>query len=66
MAPIVYRRWFSFARRNRSKHPTQEDRIADLAKGIEAAFDAGGLYSPPGEMVDLARALAVVLLVQPE
>jgi hypothetical protein len=39
MARIALRRWRSFPRRNKSKKPTDDQRIADLAKGLKAHFD---------------------------
>jgi hypothetical protein len=60
MAPIAFRRWSSFLRRNGAKHPTLELRILDLAKGLQAQFEPGGLYTPLSEWLHLARVLADV------
>jgi hypothetical protein len=61
MAPIVFRRWSSFERRNRIKHPTAEDRSLDLAKGLQAHFEPVIPYTPLSEWLHLARILAEVL-----
>ena len=58
MAPIAFRRWSSFARRNKIRQPTAEDRVRDLAKGLQAHFDPENLDCPPGEWLHLARILA--------
>jgi hypothetical protein len=61
MAPIAVRRWGSFERRHRrTKHPTREDRILDLAKGLQARFEPEKLYTPFSEWLDLPRILADV------
>ena len=39
MASVAFRRWHSFSRRNKSKHPSDGDRILDLAKGLQDYFD---------------------------
>jgi hypothetical protein len=61
MAPVVCRRWFSFARRTHSKHPSRDEHVRDLAKGIEAAFNPTGLYLPPGDSLILAKSLADII-----
>jgi hypothetical protein len=61
MAPIAYRRWVSFARRNKSKRPKLADRILDLAKGMQAHFEPDIKYNPLSEWVCLAKILADVL-----
>jgi hypothetical protein len=61
MAPIAYRRWASFARRSRSKRPTDEERVLDLAKGLQAHFEPSRLYTPMAEWLPLAQVLADVL-----
>jgi hypothetical protein len=62
MAPIAYRRWTTFARRHpRSKHPTAEDRIRDLATGLQERFEPGKLFTPFTEWLHLASVLAAVL-----
>lgn len=60
MAPIAFRRWSSFARRNRAKHPTLEDRILDLAKGLQAHYEPDVPYTHPDEWLYLARILAAI------
>ncbi len=62
---VGQRRWRSFDRRNTRRHPTDEDRVEDLARGLWQAFETGGL-SPGSELQDyrcVARALAQVLTV---
>lgn len=39
IARISIRRWRSFARRNKSHHPTRKDRIDDIAKGLKNEMD---------------------------
>jgi hypothetical protein len=60
MAPIAVRRWYSFARRHKSKHSTPEDRILDLAKGLQNHFERAKLYTPLSEWLHLAKILANV------
>jgi len=60
MASIAYRRWFSFARRHRQKHPTTEDRVLDLAKGLQSHFEPDILYTPLSEFLHLGRILAAI------
>jgi hypothetical protein len=39
MAPVAFRRWSSFARRHpKAKRPTTDERVLDLAKGLQAHF----------------------------
>jgi hypothetical protein len=40
MASIAYRRWHSFSRRTKAKHPTDDQRTLDLAKGLQEHFDS--------------------------
>jgi hypothetical protein len=60
MAPIAFRRWSSFSRRNGAKHPTLELQILDLGKGLQAQFEPEGLHTPMSEWLHLARILAAV------
>jgi hypothetical protein len=60
MAPIAFRRWSSFARRHKTKRATTEDRILDLAKGLQAHFEPDIPYTPLSEWLHLARILAEV------
>jgi hypothetical protein len=60
MAPIVFRRWASFTRRYKGKHPTDEDRVLDLAKGLQAHYEPDVPYTPLSEWLHLARSLAAV------
>jgi hypothetical protein len=60
---VGVRQWRSFDRRNRRKHPTRDDRVEDLARGLWQAFEPGDLKPGP-ELQDyrcVARALADVL-----
>ena len=61
MAPIARRRWFSFARRHKTKQPTREDRVLDLAKGLQAHFEPDVPYTHWSEWLHLANVLAAVL-----
>ncbi len=60
---VGIRRWQSFDRRNRRRHPTRADRIEDLARGLRQGFEPQD--RPPGrELQDyrcVAQALADVL-----
>ena|GEM_PF-6341811 len=62
MAPVAIRRWSSFARRHpNAKHPTTEDRVLDLANGLQDHFVPGTLNTPLSEWRHLAGILARVL-----
>lgn len=62
MAAVAVRRWSSFARRHAAtKHPTTEDRIRDLAKGLQAHFDPEVPFTPGSDWLHLARIMAAVL-----
>lgn len=62
MAPVAARRWSSFDRRHpRAKRPTDEDRILDLAKGLQAQFEPDIAYNPQSQWLHLATVLAKVL-----
>lgn len=62
MAPIAFRRWASFARRHpRAKHLSAEDRVLDLAKGLQAHFEPETPYTPQSEWMHLAGIAAQVL-----
>jgi hypothetical protein len=60
MAPIALRPWSSFARRHKTKRPTVDDRVLDLAKGLQAHFEPGIPYTPLSEWLHLAKILAQV------
>lgn len=64
-AEVALRRWQSFPRRAKMKHPTPEYRIEDLAKGLCDAFSPDRrMVGPPVEDYrDVARLLADVLQV---
>jgi hypothetical protein len=62
MAPVAFRRWSSFARRHpKTKRLTTDDRVLDLAKGLQAHFEPDIPYTPLTEWVHLAGILARVL-----
>lgn len=62
MAPIAFRRWFSFARRHpKAKEPSTDDRVLDLAKGLQSHFEPSTPYTPLSEWLHLAGILARVL-----
>jgi hypothetical protein len=60
MASIAFRRWSSFARRHNTKEPTVDDRVLDLAKGLQAHYEPERLYTPFTEWLHLARILGRV------
>jgi hypothetical protein len=60
MAPIAVRRWISFNRRNKTKRPTIEDRVLDLARGLQAHFEPDIPYTPLSEWLHLARILTKI------
>ena len=62
MAPIAVRRWSSYFRRHpKVKHPTEEDRALDLAKGLQAHFEPDIPYTPKSEWLHLAKILQAIL-----
>ncbi len=62
MAPVAFRRWASFARRHpKAKCVTADDRILDLAKGLQAHFEPSTPYTPLSEWLHLAGILARAL-----
>lgn len=61
VAPIAYRRWRSFARRNKSKTPTHEQRVLDLVKGLQSHFESDKPYTHVSDWLSLAEPLADVL-----
>jgi len=62
IAHIALRRWSSFARRHpKVKHPTVDDRVLDLAKGLQSHFEPDIPYTPRSDWRALAGALAEVL-----
>jgi hypothetical protein len=61
MAPFAFRRWSSFARRHKkTRQATAEDRVLDLAKGLQTHFEPDIPYTPLSEWLHLARRLADV------
>ena len=61
LAPVALRRWRSFSRRNKAKQPTDEMRVIDLAKGLQAHYEPDFPYTHPTDWRHLATALAGVL-----
>jgi hypothetical protein len=68
MAPIAFRRWSSFdrrwravKRRHRTRTPTFDDRVIDMAKGLQAHFEPEIPYTEFGEFVHLAGLLIKAL-----
>ena len=63
LARVVLRRWRSFERRNKVRHPEMEHRIIDLAKGICTYIEEDWHHSLTlaSEYRMLAAALAAVL-----
>ena len=62
MASIAYRRWSTFTRRHKkARCMTNEDRILDLAKGMQAHFEPDFAYTPLNEWLHLAHKLADVI-----
>ena len=65
MARIAIRRWDSYSRRhNKAKRLTNDDRVLDLAKGLQAHFEPDIPYTHPSDWRALAEALAEVLRVR--
>jgi hypothetical protein len=61
MAPLAFRRWSSFARRHKkTRQATAEDRVLDLAKGLQSHFEPDTPFTPLSEWLHLARRLADV------
>jgi hypothetical protein len=60
VAPIAYRRWATFGRRTKAKRVTHEDRVRDLAKGLQSHFEPDIPYTHPSDWVALAEVLAAV------
>ena len=60
MAPIAFRRWSSFGRRHWTKIVGVEDKVLDLAKGLQAAFEPDVARTPLSEYIHLARKLVEV------
>jgi hypothetical protein len=60
---VGVRRWRSFERRNKRRHPTHENRVEDVSVGIHARFEPREQGRGP-ELQDyrcVARAIANVL-----
>ncbi|RIK82784.1 MAG: hypothetical protein DCC68_05300 [Planctomycetota bacterium] len=61
IAPIAVRRWSSFDRRHKTKHPTTADRVSDLAKGLQAHYEPDMPYTHMTEWMNLAELIAKFL-----
>lgn len=62
MAPVAFRRWSSFGRRHpKAKQASAQDRVFDLAKGLQAHFEPDTAYTPLSEWLHLAGILRQVL-----
>jgi len=58
MAPVTVRRWDTYSRRHpKAKRVTIDERVLDLAKGLQTHFELG-FGTPLSEWRDLAEALA--------
>jgi hypothetical protein len=59
IANVAIRRWQSFARRHRKvKRATEEDRVTDLVKGLQAHFEPDIPFTHPADWRALAQVLA--------
>jgi hypothetical protein len=64
IARVAVRRWGSYARRHsKAKRVTDDERILDLAKGLQAHFEPDIPYTHRSDWRALAAALAQVLRV---
>jgi hypothetical protein len=61
LADVAIRRWNSFDRRNKAKHPTAELRIRDLVRGLRQGYPGELIYVAPGSLEWLARELSEIL-----
>lgn len=61
LADLAIRRWRSFARRNRSRHPAAELRYRDLVKGLQQGYPGEIIYVSPGSLEKLAGNFSDVL-----
>jgi hypothetical protein len=62
IARIAIRRWDSYSRRHRKAKPaTDDERVLDLAKGLQAHFEPDIPYTPKSDWRAFAEALAQVL-----
>jgi hypothetical protein len=67
IARIAIRRWDSYSRRHRkAKRVTEDERVLDLAKGLQAHFEPGISYTHPSDWRALALALAQELKLRCE
>jgi len=60
MAAIAYRRLATISRRNKTKQPSDEQRINDLAKGLQAHFEPDIPFTHPDDWRALAAELVTV------
>jgi hypothetical protein len=62
IARIAIRRWDSYSRRHsKAKRVTKDERVLDLAKGLQAHFEPDIPYTHPSDWRALATSLAQVL-----
>jgi hypothetical protein len=62
IASVAVRRWTSYSRRfKKPKHVTIDERVHDLAKGLQAHFEPDIPYTHPADWRGLANALAELL-----
>ncbi len=63
ISPIAYRRMSTFSRRHRSsKQPTDDHRVSDLVKGLQAHFEPGTPYTHIDDWRSLAGVLFAVFV----
>jgi len=59
IARVAIRRWDSYSRRHKkAKRTSMDDRVLDLAKGLQAHFEPDIPYTHPSEWRALGQALA--------
>jgi hypothetical protein len=62
IARLALRRWESYARRHKkTKRVTHDQRVLDLAKGLQAHFEPDIPYTPLSDWYHLAQTLAPLL-----
>lgn len=62
IAGIAIRRWDTFSRRHpKTKHATIDQRVLDLAEGLQAHFEPDIPYTHPTDWRDLAESLSQAL-----
>ncbi|SNY49186.1 hypothetical protein [Paractinoplanes atraurantiacus] len=61
LADLAIRRWRSFGRRHKTRHPSHELRVRDLAKGLKQGYPGELIFLPPGVLERVAEQFAEVL-----